>query len=243
MNRLSDILKVDTALTPVSLNGASTGFYFPMKDYRKALFIVNLGAMAAAVTSALQIMQAKDKSGTGAKVITNNTCTITANTKVAAATLTAAACAVADTFSLQGITFTGAAEADHLNHIFATDATENDGTATAIAAAINAAVAAGDLKNLSASASGAVVTIIADETGEMDITVVGTAVRLVAATLRAVGFIETDVGFLDNNSDFTHVGIRVTNSAATLTSAILIRGNGRISPEQFVAASKVTVAA
>ena len=240
MNLLSENLKIDTALTSASLNGAGTGAYFSMKEYRKALFVVEVGAMAAAVTSAIQVMQAQNAAAGGAKVITNNTATITANTKVAAATLTAAACAPADTCVINGLTYTGAAAADLPNRVFLADAADNNATAASLAAAINHATAGAP--GVLATAVNAVVTLTADEPGEVDITVVGTAVRLVAATVRAVAYVECNASFLDNVNDFTHVAVRVTNSAATLTGAVLLRGEGRFTPDQKVAASKVNVA-
>jgi len=238
---LSEAVKLDIALTSASLNGAGTGAYFKMDKYRKALFIAEIGAMAAAATSVLQVMQAQDAAGTGAKVITNNAATITANTHVAAATLTAAACAPADTCVINGLTFTGAAAADLPNRVFLADAVDNNATAASLAAAINHGSAG--VPGITASANAAVVTLTATEPGEKDITVVGTAVRLVAATLRAIGYVECDASFLDLVNDFTHVALRATNSAAMQTGAILVRGGASYSPTQYVAASKVNVEA
>ena len=239
MRLLSEEVKIDTALTSVSLNGAGTGAYFSMTEYRKALFVVEVGAMAVAATSVVQVMQATNAAAGGAKVITNNAATITANTNVAAATLTAAACAPADTCVVNGLTYTGAAAADLPNRVFLADAGDNNATAASLAAAINHATAG--TPGVLATAVNAVVTLTADEPGEADITVVGTAVRLVAATVRAVAYVECDASFLDVDNDFTHVAVRVTNSAAILTGAVLLRGQGRFSPVQNVAASKVNV--
>jgi hypothetical protein len=232
--RLAEELKIDTALTSQSLNGAGTGEYFPLAKYGKALFVAEIGAMATAATSALQVMQATDAAGTGAKVIANATDTITADTHVAAATLTAAAVNVGDTFVLNGITFTGAAAQDLAKREFLANAGDNNATAASIAACINAAS-----PGLLAAAVNAVVTITADEPGETDITVVGTAVRLVAATVRAVGYVEVDASTLDTANNFSHVALRVTNSAAMQTGAVLLRGGARFSPTQFAGAGTI----
>ena len=90
MKLLSEDVKLDIGLTSANLNGPATGAYYLMTNYRKALFVVEVGAMAAASTCQLQIMQAKDSAGKDAKVITNNAAEITANVKVTEATLTAA---------------------------------------------------------------------------------------------------------------------------------------------------------
>ena len=238
MNKLSDVQKIDNALESQALNGAGTGEYFNMANSRKALFVVNLGAMATGNTSVIQTMQATDAAGTGAAVITNNTATVTANTNVAAATLTAAACAPADTCVVNGITFTGAAEADLPNRVFLADAGDNNATAASLAAAINHSTAG--VPGITATAAAAVVTLTSTEPGETTITVVGTAVRLVAATVKAVAFVECIAGHLNINNGFSHVALRITNSAAVQTSAVLVR-EGRYSPAQRVAASKTDV--
>lgn len=242
MNRLSEAVKIDNALTPASLNSAGTGSYFPMGEYRKALFAVVIGAMAAGVTSVLQVMQATNAAAGSAKVVTNNAATITANTNVASAIFTAASTAAADTCVVNGITFTAIANgATPSGNQFAvgTGGTADADTATALAAAINAA----GISGITASAASAVVTIVASEPGEASVSVTGTAVRLVAATVRAVAYVECDAAFLDNANGFNHVALRVTNSAAALTGAVLIRGNSRYTPVQYVAASKVDVVA
>ncbi len=93
---LSEINKVDIAIVPASINGASTGPYYNLGLRNKALFVWETGAMAAGVTSVGQVMQAQDAAGTGAKVVTNNAATITANTKAAALTITCATVVATD---------------------------------------------------------------------------------------------------------------------------------------------------
>lgn len=101
MKLLSEVQKIDIALTSANLNGAGTGTYYKLNKYGKALFVAEIGAMAAAATSVLQVMQAQNAGGTGAKVITNNAATITANTNVTVALLTSGAVHVAgDVLSL-----------------------------------------------------------------------------------------------------------------------------------------------
>ena len=236
---LSEAVKVDIGLTSQSLNGAGTGPYYSMKNYGKALFVVELGAMAAGVTSALQVMQARDAGGAGAKAVTNNLATIDANIHVAAATLTVAAVQVGDKVTVNGLTFTGAAAADLPNRVFLAKPADNAATATSLAAAINHAIAG--VPGVTATSNQAVVTLTATEPGEADITINAADATITPATLRAIGFVECDASFLDNRNGFTHVALRVTNSAATQTGAVLLRGQGRFSPVHRVAAAKVDI--
>ena len=235
---LSEINKVDIAIVPASINGPSTGTYYNMGLRNKALFVWGVGAMAAAVTSIGQVMQAKDATGTDAEVVTNNAATITANTKVAAATLTVDTVVATNKVTINGLTFEAAAAADLANRKFAVGV-DDAGCATSLAAAINHATAG--VPGVTASAAQAIVTLTSTEPGEVTITITdATAVRIVPATLRAIGYIECDTAYLKDG--FNYVALRVTNSAAALTGAILVRGENRYSPlTNQVAAAKVDV--
>lgn len=234
---LSEINKVDIAIVPASINGASTGPYYNLGLRNKALFVWETGAMAAGVTSVGQVMQAQDAAGTGAKVVTNNAATITANTKVAAATLTVDTVVATNKVTINGLTFEAAATADLANRKFAVGA-DDAGSATSLAAAINHATAG--VPGVTASAAQAVVTLTSTEPGEVTITITDAAATITPATLRAIGYVECDTAFLDEG--FNYVALRVTNSAATLTGAILVRGENRYSPlTNQVAAAKVDV--
>lgn len=237
MNKLvSEQAKVDIALTSAALNGAGTGAYYNMSNYRKALFAVEIGAMSAASTSIMQVMQAQDAAATGAKVVTNNAATITANTGVAAATLTVADVQVGDEVTINGTVFTGAAAAVPANQVYLADDTDNNATAASLAAVINAAGL-----GITATSAAAVVTLVSSEPGEVAITITDDAGTITPATLRAIGYVECDASFIDLENGFTHLALRVTNSAAMQTGAVLIRGNGRYSPVQAVAAAKTDV--
>jgi len=234
---LSEINKVDIAIVPASINGESTGTYYNMGLRNKALFVWEVGAMAAAVTSVGQVMQAQDAAGTGAKVVTNNAATITANTKVAAATLTVDTVVATNKVTINGLTFEAAAAADLANRKFAVGA-DNTACAASLAAAINHATAG--VPGVTATAALAVVTLAVDEPGEQTITIADAAATITPATLRAIGYVECDTAFLDEG--FNYVALRVTNSAAAQTGAILVRGENRYSPlTNQVAAAKVDV--
>lgn len=235
---ISEINKVDIGVVPASINGASTGTYYNIGLGRKALFVWETGAMAAGVTSIGQVMQAQDAAGTGAKEVTNNAATITANTKVAAATLTVATVQVGNKVTVNGLVFTAAAAADLPNRVFAPGA-DNTACAASLAAAINHAAG---VPGVTATAALAVVTLAVDEPGEQTITIADAAATITPATLRAMGYVECDENFLDLANGFNYVALRVTNSAATLTGAVLIRSDNRYSPRiNQVAAAKVDV--
>jgi len=236
MRLLSEEVKMDIALTSANSNGVVIGPYYSLVNYRKALFIVELGAMVAGATSVLQVLQAKDAGGEGSGAITHSTATITANTKVTEAKFTAAACAPGDTCVINGITLTGAAAEDVDAGKFLAKADGNNDTAASLAKVINA-----NVPGVIASAADAVVTVKVAESGEGTVTVEGTPTRLAAATLKAIGYVECDESYLDDR--FTHVALQVTNSAAIQTGAVLLRGRAGYSLAQHVAASKVDVAA
>ena len=242
MKLLSEAQKIDIALTSQNLNGAGTGTYYKLDKYGRALFIAELGAMAAAATSALQVMQAQDAAGTGAKVVTNNAATITANTGVAVALLTSAAVHVAgNTYTINGVTFTAAAADVAGTRTYAIGADQTASTAN-LAAKINAA--ATGVPGVTASAAAGVLTLTATEPGEIAITLSTSAGAVgVASTSKAIGYVECEASFLDLVNNFTYVALRVTNSAATQTGAVLLRGDSRYSPVQRVAAAKTDVSA
>jgi hypothetical protein len=238
MNRISDVLKIDNALIPISLNGAGTGPYYRMDKYRKGLFQVNVGAMAAGATSALQVMQATTAAGGGAAVVANITATINANTRVSSALLTSGAVHVAgDTYTVNGLTFTAAAADVPGTRTYAIGANATAST-LALANKINDPVIG--VPGVVAVAAVGELTLTVRDPGETTITLAASAGAVgVPSTLSAVGFCEVDASMLNNAGGFGFVAIRVTNSAAILTGAILARGDARYSPSQTVAASDV----
>src|SRR5690554_922179 len=172
MHKLNNFLKIDPALTAAEHGtDAVTGAFYKMGQFRRALFVLIVGALAKDTTSKLQIVQATDADGSDVKDIENATCTITANTKVNSLKITAASVQVADTITVNGITFTGAAAQDADKREFLADATQDTGnadTATSIAACINDAEYG--VPGVTASAADAVVTLTVDEPGKTVIT-------------------------------------------------------------------------
>lgn len=237
MHRISDIHKLDVAIAPASINGASTGFYYSMSKQRKSLFICMIGVMAAARTAAFQVMQATDALGTGAKVVTGATATITANTLAAELILTASSVHVAgQTVTINDLVFTAAAADVPTTREYAVGSSAADSSA-ALLAKINSENPDIGIPNVIGVATSATVnTLSADEPGDMAITAVASAATTVVATNRAIAYVEVDAAKLDVNDDFGFVAIRVTNSHALQTGVSLVRGNSRYTEPQHVAA-------
>lgn len=238
MNRLSDVEKLDIALTPANLNGAGTGAYFRMDLHRKAVFAVQLGAMAAAVTSAAQVLQAQDAAGTGSVALAGALATVTANTRVAAALLASGAVHVAgNIYTVNGLVFTAAAADVPGTRTYAIGANATAST-LALANKINDPVIG--VPGVLAAAAVGDLTLTLREPGDNTITLAASAGAVgVPSTLRAVAFVEVDAAALTSNTGFSHVALQVTNSAAVQTSAILVRGDSRYLITQDVAASAV----
>lgn len=238
---LSEEIKIDMAFIPTAaLNGANTGGYFPMANWRKALFVVQLGAMAAAATSALQVMQATNPAAGGpAKVVTGLTDTILANTECEIVTLTLVAVQVADIVVINGLTYVAAAVADLPNRVFS-QAGNDAADAASLAAAINHATAG--VPGITATdLGGGVISLAATVPGEEVVTITLPAATITPATVQAIGYVEVDASMLDTALGFDHVAIRITNSAGMPTAAVLVRGAGRYSAVQHVAAADAAV--
>jgi len=239
MNLLSERLKVDTELVSQSLNGASTAIYYNMKKYRKALFVWEIGAMAAAATSIAAAWEAQDDAGTLAQALAAITDTITANLGVSEATLTLVTVLVADIVVINGLTYTAAAVADVPNRIFS-QAGADAADAASLVLCINHAT--GGVPGVTAvDSGGGVVTLVATELGEMNITITLPAATITPATIRAIGYLEVDHTMMTKAvgavAAFTHIGFIVTNSGAMQTGGVVLRGNNRYTPTQYVAAA------
>ena len=233
MRKLVEALKLDVALVPASIAAATTGAFHAMKKFGRGLFVWETAAMAVGVTSIAQIVQATDAAGTNVKDIVGATATITANTNVTEATLVADLDVTGSSVTINGITFTGAAATNAaLRQYKQTVALD---TANGLATCINDPTYG--VPGVKATSNGVdTVTLTVSEPGDTTITVaVANGAGLVAATTKALGYVEIDASDLDLVGGFTHVALKVTPSAATVTGATLLRGEGRFTPTQAVA--------
>lgn len=80
MKQIYKRAKIDVGLLSQSIASSNkTGGYFGMQMYGKALAILNVGAMADTNTAKIELLQAKDESGTDAKAIEGAEAIITAS--------------------------------------------------------------------------------------------------------------------------------------------------------------------
>jgi len=253
MKLLSEEAKLEIGITPASINGAKTGQYFAMGSHRKALFAATLGVMAAAGTSVFQVLQALDAEGTDSKDLTGATATVTANTnasRIRLAIVTAAGGVHVGgqtvTVTVEGVDyeFTAAAADNPLTREYAVGASGAD-SAAALLAKINSAdediAIPGIVGVASIDGADSIITLKSEEPGENVITAVASAATTVVSTIDAICYIEIDSSALDVNNGFSHVAVKVTNSAATLTGVTLLRGGMRYSPDQNVADSAIVL--
>lgn len=244
-HKISEVNKLDTGITTAAINGALTGQYFQMSCHRKALFIAILGVMAEGVTSTLQVMQATDSAGTDAKVITDAAATITANvdtsiTRLAIVTAAGGVHVAGQTVTINGLVFTAAAADVPETREYAVGSSGADSAANLLAKINNADETIGIpdiLGTASIDGSDSIITLTADEPGEKLINAEASDSTTVVSTIESIGFVEIDATALDKNNGFSHVAMRITNSAETVSSVSLVRDNSRYTPEQFVAAS------
>ncbi|MEN6325795.1 MAG: hypothetical protein ABFD18_06275 [Syntrophomonas sp.] len=240
MKRLNEELKIDIGLVAQALNNSNvTGRYYDVSNYRKVLAVLNAGAMADTKTTKVEILQAKDAAGTDAKGIPSTAdqdvvATITANTLVTTATLTLATVLAGDKVTINGLVFTAAAAADLPNRVFA-QAGDDTADAASLVSAINHATAG--VPGITATSALGVVTLVADDPGEILITITDAAATITPATTQAIAYVEVDVAQMDTNNGFTHLAVKVTTTANTVVSADLLRGDARFTPIQKVGAA------
>lgn len=216
MKALREQTKFDIAVPPASLNGNTTGKYFPLKYYGRAIALLEVGAMAATKTAKLEFLQAKDASGTGAKGIPTTaeqeaTATITANEGVQIATADISSIANTDVVTVNGVDFTKAASED-------TDANEFD-DGDSLAAQINS-----DVPGVTASFATNTLTVVADDGYTVTLEKTENSGTITLATVAAQAYVEVSAARLDVNNDFGHLAVKLTTDAAIVCGAVLLRG-------------------
>lgn len=233
--------KKDVALVPQTINNTNvTGKYFDMSGHRKALFTALIGAIAATKTVKLEVLQATDAAGTGAKGIPSDagqtaTATVTANTKVTEMTITLANVAAADIVKINGLTFTA-----HANTTTASSRQfKIDGDDTADAAALTGLIndATYGVPGVTATSALGVITLKSTMPGETVITVSDQAATITPATTQALAYVEVDVSSLDITNGYQYLAPKVTSTANGIVGVELSRGDSRFEPVQNVGAS------
>lgn len=233
-NKMFEGMKIDVGLAPVSLNGNSTGKYYDLADYRKAIAILQVGAMAASFTAKIEVFQAINAAGGSGALLAGATATITANTLVTSLTLTLATVLNTHTIIINGSTFTAHTDttivASRQFSIAGTDTQDGDELVTCINDATYG------VPGVTASNNAGVVTLVSTVPGATVITAAqGVGATITVATLSAQAYVELDALTLSDN--FTHVACKVTTTSAQVVSATLLRGGQRVGITQKVGAS------
>lgn len=231
--------KFDVALVGQTINNTNvTGRYFRMDDAERATFVLIGGALAAGKKTKIEVLQATDEAGTGAKGIPSTAgqtavAELTANTKITECTLALVNVANADIVKINGLTFTA-----HTNTTTkATRQFKIDGNDSAdgdeLAACINDATY-GVPGVVAVNASGTI-TLRATN-GGTTITVTDQAATITVATTKSIEYVSFNAADLDSANGFKYVAAKVTSDGNGINSVLLLRSGYRHAPTQSVGA-------
>jgi len=236
MNALYEGAQISIGLAPVAINNNNaTGPYYSMKNFRRALFILGGGAMAATKTSILALYQATNAAAGSAKAITDASATITANEDVTELTITLASVLADETIVVNGLTFTAHATVTTVADREFSISGDDTADAAALVTCINDSVYG--CPGVTATSALGVVTLVSTDPGAVAITAASEDATFVVATTKAVAYVEVDHMALDHALGFTHVAAKVTTTANTVVSVTLLRGDPREGITQVVGAS------
>lgn len=233
-NKMYEGFKIDVGLAPVSLNGNATGVYYNLADYRKAIAVLQVGAMAASFTAKIEVFQGINAAGGSGALLAG--ATITANTLVTSLKLTLATVLNTHTIIVNGLTFTAHTDtttvASRQFSISGTDTADGDELCTCLNDATYGIAALG----LTATNNAGVVTIVSTVPGAVLVTAAqGVGATVTVATLSAQSYVEVEALSLSDN--FTHIACKVTTDSAQVISTTLLRGGQRVGITQKVGAS------
>jgi len=222
LNRLYEKIKVDVALEPQSLISTfATGKYFNMAGFREALFVMDVGNITAAGSSAMQVMEATDERATGAQALAGFVATIAANVRVAKMSITCAGGVATDTLTITvgGVeyVFTGQAAEDLVSQEWKAD---GDDTADAVSLVncINYTCAG----KLWAENTAGVITLWAED-GYYIEAIAESGAYATFCTMSAVAYVFLQG--LDLSAGYEYVAIKVTTGGNTgICGATLYRG-------------------
>lgn len=234
-NKMFEGMKIDVGLLPTAaLNGNATGVYYDLADYRKAIAVLQVGAIAATFTSKIEVFQATNAAAGSAKLLTGATATITANTNVTSATLTLVSTLNTHTVIINGLTFLA-----HTNTTVLASrqfSIAGDDTADAVELALCINDPTYGVPGVTATGNANAITLTSTVPGATVITAAqGVGATITCATVLAQGYVEIDALTLE--AGFTHVACKVTTTSAQVVSATLLRGGQRKEISQKIGAS------
>ena len=245
MLRFSEREKVDSALVPQSVaNTTVQGRWFSIANCAQMTFMLYAGAMASGKTTTLEILQAQDMNGTNAEELSytnfygaqNALATATANSGVQAGTLTLNTVVETNTVTINGVTFTAVA-ATPTSTQFVVGGTDTI-TATNLAAAINAYFTTLQFpaSQITASASGTVVTLFSTD-GQTTLTFAGGQATIVGATLEAIAMVDIDVSSVNIAGGYGYLAAQVTTTQTTVCAVLVSRSINRypVAPQPLAA--------
>lgn len=235
MNKIYEEMKIDTGLKPTSLaTSNATGEYFNLADYRKAIAILQVAAMAITKTAKIEVYQATNAAAGSAALIAGATATITANTLVASATLTLATTLNTHTIIINGLTFLAHTDTTVLASRQFSISGDDTADADELASCINDATYG--VPGVTAVAVTGTITLTSTVPGATVITAAqGVGATITVATLFAEAFVEIDS--LSLSAGFTHIACKATTDATIVVGAALLRGGQRKGITQKVGAS------
>lgn len=234
-NKMFEGMKIDVGLAPVSLNGNSIGVYYDLADFRKAIAVLQVGAMAATFTAKIEVFQGKDSAGGSGALLAGATGTITANTLVTSLKLTLATMLNTHTIIINGLTFTAHTDTTTVAlREFAIDGGTDTLDGDELCICLNDPTYG--VPGVTATNNAGVVTLVSTIPGATLITAAqGVGATCTVATLSAQAYVEIDA--LTLSDDFTHIACKVTTTSAQVVSATLLRGGQRVGITQKIGAS------
>lgn len=234
MQKMDEAAKLDLGVAPQTISDSNvTGRYYEAKDYRRALAVLQVGALAATKTAKIEVFEAKDAAGTSAQLLTGATATITANAAVTEMTIALTTVLAGAAITINGLTFTAHATATTAaNREFSISGTDID-DAAALATVINNATYG--VPGVTASASAGTITLKATDPGETTITASSAAATYTIATTQAEAYVE--LSGIALSEGFTHIATKITSTGNGSVAALLMRGDPRGGITQYVGAS------
>ena len=236
MERMYEKAKLDLGVVPQTLNNSNvTGRYYKAAAYRRALAVLQVGALAATKTAKLEFFEAKDAAGTSAQLLAGAAATIAANTAVTEMTIALATVVAADAIVINGLTFTAHATVTTVANREFSISGNDTADAAELATCINDATYG--CPGITASASTGTITLKATDPGETTITASTAASTFTLATTQAEAYVELDG--LALSATYTHIGCKITSTGNGGVAALLMRGDPRGAVTQYVGASAV----
>lgn len=236
MHDIAESTKFDTALQAQTGQTSLTGEWFNMTKYAKALFLLTIQGQLTAASLDFKVYEATDETGTSESQL-GATIAMAQGIKLGSVQITVDVgnSTVDDTLIITpytfvngvltagtALTFTAKASETLASRYFDQSGTATE-EATSIAACINDVTYG--VPGVLAAAAAAVVTLTMTEPGDGLFTITESApTKLVLIDLVQQAYFEVAVQDLDRDSDFTHIGARVSGvDAGTEFACVLVR--------------------